>query len=151
IECGPDGPTIEDAGSTFGTMLSGRQLTGSMPLRAGTQIRLGDVAIGVEGETGSPAVSRSSSLRLDLPSGPGETLTMPVDATLLGLRPVGTGGRESDGAQARPRVRSGWALKRLGDEEGETRFVLRDIRGGSFLRLGAEDAALFELIDGSRT
>jgi putative peptide zinc metalloprotease protein len=48
-------------------------------------------------------------------------------------------------------VRSGWALKRLGAEEGDERFVLRELRGGGFLRMDAEDAALFELLDGSRT
>jgi putative peptide zinc metalloprotease protein len=147
IGCGSDGPTIEDAGSTFGTLLSGRPLTESVPLTAGTQIRLGDVAIAVEGTTGSPVAPASSSPGGDVPSGPGETVIMPVDATLLGLRPAVPGG----GDQMRPRVRSGWALKRLGDEEGRTRFVLRDMRSGSFLRLGAEDAALFELIDGTRS
>jgi putative peptide zinc metalloprotease protein len=149
IACGPDGPTIEDAGSTFGTQLAGRRLTDSVPLRAGARIRLGDVVIAVEGKGGSPVVPTSSSPRGGAPSGPGETVIMPVDATLLGLRPAG--GSESDGGEARPRVRSGWALKRLGDEEGQPRFVLRDLRSGAFLRLGAEDAALFELIDGTRT
>jgi len=149
IGCGADGPTIEDAGSTFGTLLSGRPLTESVPLRAGTQIRLGDVTIGVEGETAAPGASPLSAPRDDAPSGQGETVIMPVDATLLGLRPSALS--SGVGAEARPRMRSGWALKRLGAEEGEARFVLRDLRSGSFLRLGPQDAALFELIDGTRT
>jgi putative peptide zinc metalloprotease protein len=153
IGYGPDGPTIEDAGSTFGTLLSGRQLTESVPLRAGTQIRLGDVAIAVEG-TAEPPVAPFSPGDVppgpgDVPSGPGETVIMPVDATLVGLRPAA--GLASGSTEVRPRVRSGWALKRLSDEEGKARFVLRDLRSGSFLRLAADDATLFELIDGTRT
>ena len=73
---------------------------------------------------------------------------IPVDATLMGLRPAVVRASGVDGA-LRPRVRSGWALKRLGEEEGKERFVLRDLRAGSFLRLEADDAALFGLLDGN--
>ena len=48
-------------------------------------------------------------------------------------------------------MRSGWALKRLAADEGVQRFVLRDLEGGSFVRMDADDAALFELLDGNRT
>ena len=48
-------------------------------------------------------------------------------------------------------MKSGWALKRLGEEEGEDRFVLRDLRSGKFLKMDAEDAALFQLLDGERS
>ena len=152
IGLGADGPVIEDAGSRFGTLLSGAPVTGPTPLRPGAQIRLGDVVIGVE-----DAVPRRVAPPARVPepaavaqSGPGETIVVPVDATLLGLRSPAPPASGVDGG-LRPRVKSGWALKRLGEEEGEERYVLRDLRGGTFLRMEAEDAALFELLDGDRS
>ena len=50
-----------------------------------------------------------------------------------------------------PRVRSGYALKRLDESEGNRRWVLRDLDAGTFLRLSDNDARLFEQIDGSRS
>ena len=82
--------------------------------------------------------------------GPGETIVVPVDATLMGLRAAPNPAVGLDG-RLRPRVRSGWALKRLAADEGDERFVLRDLEGGSFVRMDADDAALFELLDGNRT
>jgi putative peptide zinc metalloprotease protein len=152
ISLGPDGPVIEDAGSRFGTMLSGNAVDGPTRLYPGAQIRVGDVVIGVAAEEPAPA-------RVEVPSvepvrepeaGPGETIVVPVDATLMGLRAAPNPALALDG-RLRPRVRSGWALKRLAADEGEERFVLRDLEGGSFVRMDADDAALFELLDGNRT
>ena len=53
--------------------------------------------------------------------------------------------------ELRPHVRSGWALKRLSADEGPERYVLRDLRGGAFVRLSDAEAALFRLLDGRRT
>ena len=152
IALGADGPVIEDAGSRFGTVLSGAPLTGPTALHPGAQIRLGDVVIAVEDAvprrvaSPSPAPVAASAAQ----PGPGETIVVPVDATLLGLRSPAPPASGVDGG-LRPRVKSGWALKRLGEEEGEERYVLRDLRGGTFLRMEAEDAALFELLDGERS
>jgi putative peptide zinc metalloprotease protein len=140
ITVGPDGPLLEDAGSRFGTQLGGSLLTRATPLRAGAEIRLGDVTITIERDVGRPDAVH------DLPREAGETLVVPVDATLLGLRPA-----SPNEGSLQPRVRSGWALKRLEAEEGGQRFLLRDLRGGAFMRMDASDAALFELIDGKRT
>jgi putative peptide zinc metalloprotease protein len=49
----------------------------------------------------------------------------------------------------KPRVRSGYALKRLDASEGMRRWVLKDLNTGSFLRLSDNDAALFEQLDGT--
>jgi FHA domain len=149
IELGPAGPMIEDAGSSFGTMVSGVKLTDPTPLQAGAQIRLGDVLITVEGE-GNAAVQSAAAAPAELPPGPGETIVVPVDATLLGLRSPAPPASGVDGG-LRPRVKSGWALKRLGAEEGTERYVLRDLRGGKFLQMEAQDAALFELLDGEHS
>jgi putative peptide zinc metalloprotease protein len=142
ITVAPGGPVIEDAGSRFGTLVSGSRLAAPTPLRIGDQIRLGDVAIRVESEVPMPVPSR------DLPAGAGETVVVPLDATLLGLRSVPP--TVADGS-LRPRLRSGWALKRLGADEGDERFILRDLKSGSFLRMEADEAALLELLDGRRT
>jgi hypothetical protein len=152
---GPGGPLLEDTGSRFGTLLDGAAVTEPRPLRAGSEIRVGDVMLVVHSDGPPPPLAQ------ELPAGAGETVVMPVGATQLGLRPAAATGAGPPGAPAsarsipdgrmRPRVRSGWALKRLGADEGERRFVLRDLRDGGFLRMDAEDAALFEMLDGSRT
>jgi putative peptide zinc metalloprotease protein len=152
IVVGPDGPVIEDAGSRFGTLLSGSPLTNPAPLRAGAEIRLGDVVIRVEDAAprqAGPASPAPDAMPASA-AGPGETIVVPVDATLLGLRSPAPPASGVDGA-LRPRVKSGWALKRLGEEDGVERFVLRDLRGGTFLKMEADDAALFELLDGERS
>jgi putative peptide zinc metalloprotease protein len=151
ITFGAAGAVIEDAGSRYGTKVSGNQLTEPTPLRPGAVIRLGDVAIGVESADAPaqrPHLGAEPSPQ-DLDAGPGETVVVPIDATLMGLRPAAAPAG-TDGSM-RPRVRSGWALKRLSADEGDDRFVLRELRGGGFLRMDAEDAALFELLDGRRT
>src|SRR5947209_7114270 len=48
----------------------------------------------------------------------------------------------------RPRLRSGYALKRLERSEGSERYVLSDMRGGGFARLDEDEASLLELLDG---
>lgn len=150
ISLGPDGPVIEDAGSRFGTVLSGNALNGPTRLYAGAQIRIGDVFIGVEADAPVRRNAPSVEPVRELGAGPGETIIVPVDATLMGLRSAPSPALSLDG-RLRPRVRSGWASKRLAADEGEERFVLRDLQGGSFVRMDADDAALFELLDGNRT
>jgi putative peptide zinc metalloprotease protein len=148
ISFGPSGPQIEDAGSRFGTHVSGSPLTKPVPLLAGVQIRVGDVVIRVDGN--GPGRSGSSGAAPVAPAvepGPGETIVVPIDATLMGLRAAAA---PADGTM-RPRLRSGWALKRLGADEGDERFVLRDLHGGAFLRMDPADAALLELLDGNHT
>ena len=146
---GPDGPLIEDAGSRFGTIVSGDRISGPTRLLPGAQIRVGDVYIAVESETPRHTVPQVPAPGSgEDASGPGETLVVPIDATLMGLRPAAT--PSGDGSM-RPRVRSGYALKRLGADEGDDRFVLRDLQGGAFVRMEADEAALFELLDGKRT
>jgi putative peptide zinc metalloprotease protein len=145
ITFGPDGPVIEDAGSRSGTIVSGIAISQPTPLAAGARIRLGDVTIQVDGGAGQASDGSASAAQLE--PGPGETVVVPIDATLMGLRAASLPG----GVGLRPRVRSGWALKRLGADEGEERFVLRDLRRGSFLRMEPADAALLELLDGNRS
>ena len=51
----------------------------------------------------------------------------------------------------RPRMRSGYALKRLDADEGARRWVLRDLSRDGYLRLSDNDAQLLELLDGTRS
>lgn len=135
---GPDGPRIEDAGSRFGVLVDGQPLTGSRRLEAGLILRLGNVVLRVE-----RAVPASHAAA---PTGSGSapdanaTIVVPIGATPDGLRAAADG-------QARPRLRSGWALKRV--EDGH--YVLRDLRSKTFLRLDEPDAQLLSLLDGRRT
>src|SRR5690349_23862847 len=51
----------------------------------------------------------------------------------------------------RPRIRSGYALKRLEADEGRKRWVLKDLNTNTYLRLSDNDAKIFEQLDGSRS
>ena len=75
---------------------------------------------------------------------PGASLVVPA---------MGQPGVTSQATQfgMRPRVRSGYALKRLEASEGNRRWVLKDLRSDTFLRLSDNDAQLFELLDGTRS
>jgi putative peptide zinc metalloprotease protein len=135
-------PMLEDAHSRYGTLLDGNPVELPQPLLPGSEIRLGDAHLSVESEAPPPAPS-------DDPAAPGATLRVPVGATQLGLRPPPA----SDGLDAglHPRVRSGWALKRLGRAEGSRRFVLRDEKTGAFMHMDDDDAQLFMLLDGQHS
>ncbi|MGZ4171570.1 MAG: FHA domain-containing protein [Solirubrobacteraceae bacterium] len=149
IDATPDGPMISDAGSRFGVTVAGQRLSEPRRLTAGTEIRLGNVTLRVESAiahtspAGGPAEGAAAA-----GAGPNATIVVPVNATSLGLRaPAAMAG---DGA-LRPRLRSGWALKRLDEGGDDERWVLRDLRNDSFLTIEAEDAALLQLIDGRLT
>ena len=153
IAAGPDGPMIEDAGSRFGVIVSGQPLSEPRRLLAGQEIRLGNVVLRVESAAappgaaipGPPGVLEASSA---IATPANATLVVPVGATEMGLRPAASPSRDGS---LRPRLRSGWALKRLEDESDEERYVLRDLREGTFLRMSEQDAQLVELLDGKRT
>ncbi len=146
ITPGPDGPMIADAGSRFGVMVSGQALSEPRRLQAGTEIRLGNVVLRVE--SAAPPATIGTAPKEGPPGGANATIIVPVNATQMGLRaPAAT---SSDGA-LRPRLRSGWALKQLDGDAGDERWVLRDLRSGSFLNIDAQDAALVQLLDGRMT
>jgi putative peptide zinc metalloprotease protein len=133
---GPDGPRIEDAGSRFGVVIDGEPLTGSRRLEAGTELRLGNVVLRVE-LSGPTSPARAGSVPVPDANA---TIVVPIGATPDGLRAAADG-------LLRPRLRSGWALKRV--EDG--RYVLRDLRSRAFMRLDDPDARLLALLDGRRS
>lgn len=122
---------LEDVGSSHGTWLDGVRVTGPLPLRDGAKIRLGDAELRVERRREAQEAGRT----MFVPAG-GTSVLPSVGGTQFGMR---------------PRVRSGYALKRLDASEGRQRWVLKDMRAGTFLRLSDNDAWVFELLDGSRS
>src|SRR5262249_42901484 len=129
-----EGAVVEDAGSSHGTFVDGRRLTAPSPLRDGARIRLGDAELRVERRRDASEAGRTIVVR------PGASLVVPA---------VGAAGVQASATQfgLKPRVRSGYALKRLDASEGSRRWVLQDLDGGGFLRLSDNDAALFERLD----
>jgi putative peptide zinc metalloprotease protein len=139
ISVGADGPVLQDVGSRYGTWLDGRRIDGARTaLRDGSRIRLGDQELTV--------------VRRRTRDEAGATMVVPVGASAERAA-VGAAGETPDvaaDAPVRPRLRSGYALKRLDASEGADRWVLRDLRTDKFLRLSDDDAQLLELVDGRR-
>ena len=133
------GVRIEDAGSSHGTYVDGTRVTGPVALRDGAHIRIGDQELTVERRRDEAEAGRTLVVR------PGASLVVGA----VGAPAAPTANATSFGM--RPRVRSGYALKRLDAEEGQRRWVLRDLSRDGYLRLSDNDAQLFELLDGTRS
>jgi Zn-dependent protease len=118
---------LEDAGSSYGTWLDGRRVEGPAPLRDGSRIRVGNQELVVERRRSEEEAGR--------------TVVVPLGASLVTPAVSGEVG-------AQPKVRSGYALKRLEASEGERRWVLRDLESDRFLRMADADAELLQLLDG---
>jgi putative peptide zinc metalloprotease protein len=131
-------PSLEDAGSSYGTWVDGQRIDGPLRLRDGSHIRLGDEEMVVERRRGPAEAGRT----IVVPAG--EEVVMPAVDTSPGLEPA------LDPRHDHPRLRSGYALKRLAATEGPRRWVLNDLNNGKFLHLSDEDATLLQLLDGRR-
>ena len=136
VLAGKDGAFVEDAGSTHGTFLDGRPVGGRTRLRDGARVHGGNVEFRVERRREESEAGRTIVVR------PGASLLVSaVGASELDKSATGFG--------FRPKVRSGWALKRLEEGEGSQRWVLKDLRGdGAFVRMGDAEAAVFRQLDG---
>lgn len=130
-----DGLHLLDAGSSYGTLLDGRPLTGDVRAPDHARLEVGDVTLRLERRRPEHEAGRT----MIVPVGASVALGA-VGATLQRSEP-GAGGR-------RPRLRSGWALKRLDATGEERRWVLRDLRQDAFVRLDDDAAALVPLLDG---
>jgi len=135
---GGDEATIEDAGSSHGTWVDGARIDRPIELRDGIKLRLGDQEMRVERRREDTEAGRTIVVR------PGASLIVPA---------MGRPGVTSQATQfgMRPRVRSGYALKRLEATEGSKRWVLKDLNTNTFLRLSDNDAQVFEQLDGTRS
>jgi putative peptide zinc metalloprotease protein len=140
IRPGEDGapPLLEDAGSSYGTFVDGARVDAPVVLRSGSQIRVGNQRLDVQARRGEHEAGR--------------TIVVPLGASLL-LPAVGAASLQqgATGHGQRPRLRSGYALKRLDASEGDQRWVVRDLHGESFLRLSDADARLLKALDGTRS
>ena len=116
---------LSDAGSSFGTWLDGQRVDAPTPVQAGSRIRLGDAELVVDRRRGDDEA--------------GHTLVVEPSASV------------ATSIGQRPRMRPGYALKRLDAREGNRRWVLKDLRSGRFVRLSGDDAELVSLVDGSRS
>jgi putative peptide zinc metalloprotease protein len=139
IDAGDDGEALlEDAGSSYGTFVDDVRVTAPVRLHDGAEIRVGNQRIEVQ-------VRRRADEA-------GRTIVVPLGASLL-LPAAGNASlcpaQTADGRP--PRLRSGYALKRLDASEGDRRWVVRDLRGESFLRVSDSDAKLLRLLDGTRS
>ena len=132
------GVSIEDAGSSAGTIVDGVAISRATPLHDGAQLRLGSQTLRVERRRDAAEAGRTIVVK------PGASLVVPA---------LGPAGVEASATQfgLKPRVRSGYALKRLDASEGAKRWVLRDLNRNTFLRLSDNDAHLFELLDGTHS
>jgi putative peptide zinc metalloprotease protein len=131
-------PLLEDTGSSYGTFVDDARLAKPVFLHSGMRIGVGNQQLEVQAQRAEHEAGR--------------TIVVPVGASLQ----VSTTGMASlqQGATAhgqRPRLRSGYALKRLDASEGDRRWVVHDLNSETFLRLSDRDAQLLQLLDGTRS
>jgi len=131
-----DGATLEDAGSSYGTFVDGRRLSGPLALAPRMRIELGDCRLEV-----AERVDRA---------GAGMTMSVPAGISLVVEQPSVRRARLRGQQNRKPRLRSGWSLKRLEESEavGGARYVLKDHRSSAFVRLATEEAEMAQLLDG---
>jgi putative peptide zinc metalloprotease protein len=134
---------LSDMGSSYGTFVDGRRLTEPVALGPGMRIDLGDCRLDVDE-------------RVD-EAGAGMTVSVPVGISLVvgRVRPdlrdprrPSRRARQPGHASRRPRLHSGWSLKRMDAAEGEKRWLLKDHRSGDMLALAGPEAELVRLLDG---
>jgi putative peptide zinc metalloprotease protein len=132
-------PWVEDLGSSLGTVVDGTHIEQPLALKDGSRLQIGAQSLSVERHRDEAEAGRTIVVQ------PGMSLMVSA---------VGAAGGTSAAATQfgmRPRVRSGYALKRLEESEGSKRFVLRDLNTGKFLRLSDRDAEIFKLLDGQHS
>jgi putative peptide zinc metalloprotease protein len=132
------GVSIEDAGSSAGTLVDGVAISQATALHDGARLQIGGQTLRVERRRNLAEAGRTIVVK------PGASLVVPA---------LGPPGVEAAATQfgMKPRVRSGYALKRLDASEGAKRWVLKDLNRNTFLRLSDNDAQLFELFDGTHS
>jgi putative peptide zinc metalloprotease protein len=131
-----DGAILQDVGSSYGTFVDGRPLSGPLVLSDGMHIELGDCRLEV-----AERVDRAAA---------GRTVSVPAGISLIVEQPSVRRARLRGQQNRKPKLRSGWSLKRLDESEavGGARFVLKDHRSSVMVRLATEEAELAQLLDG---
>jgi putative peptide zinc metalloprotease protein len=140
IDLTPDGAVLCDMGSSHGTFVDGRRVQDSVQLAAGMRIDLGDCRLDVAERVDEAAAGMTVSVPAGL------SVIVPAVSSRRASRRARVGG--SGVSARRPRMHSGWSLKRLESGEGDKRHVLKDHRSGDLLALADPEAALVPMLDG---
>ncbi len=132
-------PLVQDIGSSAGTWVDGHRIDAPQVVHDGARIRLGDEELTVQ--------------RRRADAEPGRTVYVPPGASLVVSKSGATTAAEPAETRfgLKPRLRSGYALKRLDAREGTGRWVLKDLVGGQFARLTDAEIQLLALLDGRHT
>ncbi len=139
IDVSEHGAVVTDMGSSYGTYVDGRRIEEPATLGPGMRIDLGDCRLDVAERVDEAA----AGMTMSVPAG----LSLVVPAVQSGRR-APRRARQPGTAARRPRLHSGWSMKRLAADEGEKRYVLKDHRSGDLLALAAPEAELARLLDG---
>jgi putative peptide zinc metalloprotease protein len=134
-----EGFHLEDLNSFNGTTIGRRTFHGDWaPLPDESELHIGDIPLRFaqprSAAIGSKTMVRGVEHSILLPAGQPETA------------PTATGP-----LTARPRRRSGWALKQVPDMRGDQQWVLRNTRTGQYLQLDERDVFLWHQLDGENT
>ena len=132
-------PVLTDSGSSFGTWLDGSEVHGARPLHDGSRIRLGNQELLVERRRSDAEPART----IVVPAGASVVLTAPRSPAALETAATRFG--------IQPRLRSGYALKRLAASEGPDRWILKRLDDERFVQLSDANAELLELLDGTHS
>ncbi|MFE4695471.1 FHA domain-containing protein [Streptomyces sp. NPDC056738] len=130
---------IEDLDSFNGTAVAGVDLHGGAAhLADGTELSVGDVRLVFEQPREAHIGQRTQVV--------GTQLTQLPTAAQEEAAPEANGP-----LTARPRRRSGWALKQVPADRGEARWVLNNTRTGRYLELDERQVFLWNAVDGENT
>ena len=136
IARGPEGFSIEDLDSFNGTSVGARTLHGERAaLRDTAELHIGDVAVHFE-QPRSAVVGSKTIVKA------AQDTVLPASSRPE-VAPTAT-----EPLSARPRQRSGWALKQV---PGGTDWVLSNTRTGAYLKLDDRDVFVWHLLDGENS
>jgi putative peptide zinc metalloprotease protein len=129
---------IRDLGSLNGTSVGGRPTDpAGTVLVDGVVVHVGDVELTFEQPRSVAIGSR--------------TFAVTSSQTQLAVAAERRTETATEPLSARPRRRSGWALKQVPDERGERRWVLRNTRTGHYLQLAEREVFIWNQLDGDAT
>ncbi|MFF3448526.1 FHA domain-containing protein [Streptomyces sp. NPDC002667] len=129
---------IEDLDSFNGTAVAGVDLHGgAAQLADGTELSVGDVRLVFEQPRDGHIGQRTQVVGTELTQLP----TVAEESAPEANGPL----------TARPRRRSGWALKRMPADRGEARWVLNNTRTGVYLELDEREVFVWHSVDGENT
>ncbi|WP_191842433.1 FHA domain-containing protein [Catellatospora chokoriensis] len=134
-----EGFHLEDLNSFNGTTIGRRTFHGDWaPLPDESKLHIGDIPLRFA-QPRSAAIGSKTMVR-----GVEHSILLPAPETEEA--PTATGP-----LTARPRRRSGWALKQVPDMRGDQQWVLRNTRTGQYLQLDERDVFLWHQLDGENT